>query len=31
MVVDEKGRLQSIEYHVDPNGHVARLREALAT
>jgi peroxiredoxin Q/BCP len=30
MVVDEEGRLQSIEYRVDPNGHVARLREALA-
>jgi peroxiredoxin Q/BCP len=30
MVVDEDGRLESIEYNVDPNGHVARLREALA-
>lgn len=31
MVVDEEGRLQSIEYHVDPHGHVGRLREALAS
>ena len=31
MVVDEEGRLQSIEYRVDPNGHVGRLREALAS
>jgi peroxiredoxin Q/BCP len=31
MVVDDEGRLQSIEYRVDPNGHVARLREVLAT
>ena len=30
MVVDEEGRLQSIEYKVDPNGHVSRLRAALA-
>ncbi|MFH8253248.1 thioredoxin-dependent thiol peroxidase [Microbacterium sp. B2969] len=30
MVVDEAGRFQSIEYRVDPNGHVARLREMLA-
>lgn len=30
MIVDEDGRLASIEYRVDPNGHVARLREALA-
>jgi peroxiredoxin Q/BCP len=30
MVVDEQGRLESVEYHVDPNGHVQRLREALA-
>jgi len=29
MVVDEEGRLHSIEYKVDPNGHVARLRELL--
>ena len=29
MVVDEEGRLRSIEYKVDPNGHVARLRELL--
>ncbi len=31
MVVDEEGRLESIEYRVDPNGHVGRLREALAS
>ena len=31
MVVDETGRLQSVEYHVDPNGHVRRLRESLAS
>ena len=31
MVVDEEGRLQSIEYRVDPTGHVGRLREALAS
>jgi len=31
MVVDEEGRLRSIEYRVDPNGHVGRLREALAS
>lgn len=30
MVVDEQGRLESVEYRVDPNGHVQRLREALA-
>lgn len=30
MVVDEEGRLQSIEYRVDPNGHVSRLRAVLA-
>ena len=30
MVVDEEGRLRSVEYGVDPNGHVGRLREALA-
>lgn len=29
MVVDEEGRLRSIEYKVDPVGHVARLRELL--
>ena len=29
MVIDEEGRLQSIEYNVDPKGHVGRLREAL--
>lgn len=29
MVIDEDGRLASIEYNVDPNGHVSRLREAL--
>lgn len=31
MVVDEDGRLQSVEYRVDPNGHVGRLREALVS
>jgi peroxiredoxin Q/BCP len=31
MVVDENGRLQSVEYRVDPNGHVRRLRESLAS
>lgn len=30
MVIDENGNLVSIEYNVDPNGHVGRLREALA-
>lgn len=29
MVIDEAGRLASIEYNVNPNGHVSRLREAL--
>lgn len=29
-VVDADGTLQSVEYGVDPNGHVARLQEALA-
>jgi peroxiredoxin Q/BCP len=30
MVIDEAGRLQSVEYNVNPTGHVGRLREALA-
>ncbi|MDL9979485.1 thioredoxin-dependent thiol peroxidase [Microbacterium candidum] len=30
MVIDEDGSLTSIEYNVNPNGHVGRLREALA-
>jgi peroxiredoxin Q/BCP len=29
-VVDPEGRLVSVEYNVDPNGHVGRLRERLA-
>lgn len=29
-VLDANGRIQSAEYGVDPNGHVARLREQLA-
>ncbi|PPL20018.1 peroxiredoxin [Microterricola pindariensis] len=28
-VIDADGVLQSLEYRVDPNGHVARLRDAL--
>lgn len=30
VVVDAEGIVSSVEYGVDPNGHVARLREALA-
>lgn len=30
VVVDADGNVSSVEYGVDPNGHVARLREALA-
>jgi peroxiredoxin Q/BCP len=30
VVVDEDGRVASVEYNVDPVGHVARLRERLA-
>ena len=30
VVVDEGGRVASVEYNVDPVGHVARLRERLA-
>lgn len=29
VVVDADGRVDSVEYNVDPNGHVARLRAAL--
>ncbi|MDR6867760.1 peroxiredoxin Q/BCP [Microbacterium resistens] len=29
VVVDAEGRVLSVEYNVDPHGHVARLREAL--
>lgn len=29
IVVDAEGRVSAVEYRVDPNGHVARLREAL--
>ena len=30
IVVDAEGKIASAEYNVDPNGHVARLRESLA-
>lgn len=30
IVVDAEGIVSAVEYDVDPNGHVARLREALA-
>ena len=29
VVVDAEGRVSAVEYSVDPNGHVARLRGAL--
>jgi len=29
VVVDADGRVSAVEYSVDPNGHVARLRESL--
>lgn len=29
IVIDASGRVSAVEYSVDPNGHVARLREAL--